>query len=505
MAGVLEGSHRSADFAGSPSPPDPSREEPLELRRYWGGIRRNWLLMAFIIVPITTVALVLSLTLPKTYRATARIVLEDVPGFQTDTVETLQRRLATLRTIITTREVLAAAAERVPGEDADTLADKVTASVDAEANVINISAVDGSARGASTIANAVATAFLEKRRGGERQRVARTRAALLQALNRVRASGTPTARAEEQAIQERLSELSVTEVSIGSDLQLAQLARPPENAASPKPIRNTVFAFFASAVLATLVALAYAQFTPRISGPRELGRLLRLPVLAGVPRRRSRRMSQRVAEQDAYRSLQASIRMRLGDTRQNIILVTSAVPGEGKTEVSAELGRQLAHAGYRTLLVSADLRRPTLHRLLDVSSEPGLTDVLRARARHNDRPSTADVIAPVRVTPFDNSGRLAVLPSGGMVEDPSGLLAGDGIDRVFDEIERIDFQYVIVDGPPLLATVDAQALALRLRNLLLVVRLDRVTPENVLDARELLNGLNTLGVVVVGSPTATYY
>jgi Mrp family chromosome partitioning ATPase len=101
---------------------------------------------------------------------------------------------------------------------------------------------------------------------------------------------------------------------------------------------------------------------------------------------------------------------------------------------------------------------------------------------------------------------LAVLASGSRPPNPSELLTSEALDHVFEEIGRTDYRYVLIDGPPLLGLVDGQALAQRVRNVLVVSRLDRVTPENALDLRELLDGLdvNVLGLVVIGAETPAY-
>ena len=455
---------------------------------------------------MTGLVLVLSLVLPKTYQAKARIVLEDSPGLlESGGAESVERRLATLQALITTRDVLQRAGRRLQGENADSLEDKVRSSVDPDANIITVVARDSSARGAAAIANAVATEFLAKRRNAERDRLARARASLLQALNRLR--GSPTARAEGAVLRERLSELSVSEASIGAELQLAQAARAPSRPSSPKPVRNTAFALFAAIFLGALLALARGQLAPRISGARELARLVDLPMLAAVPQskgrlRRGRRLTAR--EREAYQTLQAAIQLRLRDDPQRVVLVTSALPEEGKTEVTVQLGRGLARGGEKTLLVSADLRRPMLHELLRVDAAPGLSDILAAVRR--DRGNAAELISTLTVRASGRDDGPAVLPSGNRAPNPSELLASDALDRVFDEIGRTDYRYVLIDGPPLLGLIDGQALAQRVGNVLIVSRLDRVTPENVLDVREVLDGLdvNVLGVVVVGAQTPAY-
>ena len=452
---------------------------------------------------MTALVLVLSLVLPKTYQASARIVLEEVPGLL-EAGGAVERRLATLQTLVTTRDVLRRAGRRLQGENADSLEDKVRSSVDPDANIISVVATDDSAQGAAAIANAVATEFLAKRRTAERQRLERARASLLQELNRLR--GRPGARVGVEALRERLSELSISEAGIGSELQLAQPARAPSDPNSPKPIRNTVFALFASLFLGALLALARGHLAPRISGARELTRLVGVPMLGAVPRSRFRSgRSPTADEREAYQALQAAIQLRLQGERQHMVLVTSPLDDEGKTEVTAQLGRGFAQTGEKTLLVSADLRRPLLHKLMRVEPAPGLSDILAA-ARGDDGDTPAEMISTLTTRPGVEEDGLAVLASGNRPPNPSGLLASEALDRVFDEIGRTDYRYVLVDGPPMLGLIDGQALAERIRNVIVVSRLDRVTPENLLDLRELLDGLsvNVLGVVVIGAEGRAY-
>lgn len=453
---------------------------------------------------MTALVLALSLVLPKTYRATARIVLEDASGLLESGDASVERRLATLQTLVTTRDVLRAAGRQLEDENADSLEDKVSSSVDPEANIINVSATDDSAEGAAAIANAVSKEFLVKRRRAERQRLTRARANLLQALNRLRSS--PAARVEGAALRERLSELTVSEASVGAELQVAQAARPPSSPSSPKPIRNTAFALFASLFLGALLALARGHLAPRVSGPRELARLVGLPMLAAVPRSRFRRgRPLRAPEREAYQTLQGAIQLRLHGERQHVVLVTSALEEEGKTEVTAQLGRGFAQSGEKTLLVSADLRRPMLHELLPVDPAPGLSEILTAAGRDSGSTAAEMISTLTARTSLEDNG-LAVLASGKRPANPSQLFASEALDRVFDEIGRTDYRYVFVDGPPLLGLIDGQALAQRVRNVLVVTRLDRVTPENVLDLRELLDRLdvNVLGMVVIGAEAPAY-
>ena len=375
--------------------------------------------------------------------------------------------------------------------------------MDPRANIINVVATDDSAAGAARIANAVATSFLATERRAERRRLNRARTTLLRALADLEGVRGLQAQEERAAIRERLTDLNFGAASTGAELELAEAARAPSEPFSPAPLRNGIFAFFASAFIAVLVVLARAQLKPRVTGSRELGRLLDLPVLVEIPfvRRRLGRDGRtlRAVEYEAYQTLQASLRRQLPPTKQRIVLVTSALHGEGKTEVTAALGLVLSHAGMRTWLVSADMRWPRLHELFDVAQTPGLAEVLAAARR--DGSSAAAQMSAVRTGSREAVGSLHVLASGRTPADPAQLLASDTLDTFFDEVKESEYDYVLMDGPPLLGLVDSQVLAQRADGVLVVCRRDRMTPENAIALRELLARLDvkTLGIVIVGA------
>jgi succinoglycan biosynthesis transport protein ExoP len=483
-------------------------DQPIELGRYGRALKRNWLLMALIVVPLTALVLVFSLMVGKTYRATARVVLSDnSPLAQTADPAAVQRQLATIQALTTTRSVLTKAAQNLHGESIATLEHNVTASVDQTANIINVSATDRDPRVAAATANAVARAYLDERRAEQRLQLAADRASLIRLMQSVR--NAPGGAAQARAIQDRLSELSIQAASAGSDLQLAQPARPPSTPYSPQPVRNAVFAFFAATFLAVLAALAREHFVRRLDGPRELSRLLRLPVLSSVPltrntRRSRRRRHIRGSELEAYDSLTASLEFQLPPTKQRTLLVTSALPGEGKSEVTARLGQALVHAGHSTLLVDADLRRPALHEFFDTPEGPGLPGLLRNVQSNGD--SGASTLVEKALADARVSDRLSVLTTAETSPGRARLLGGDGGEAlaIFDELSRYPFEYIIVDGPPLLGIVDAQIMAQLVDHVLLVARIDQLTVENVHDLRALLDrsDINALGLFVVGAQNA---
>ena len=493
------------DGVGRYTAPELPPDDPVEVGRYLDAFKRSRWLIALIAVGVTAAVFVISLLLPKTYQATSKLVLNPTAASVSSSgdAQSTQRDLATVRVLLTTRELLAATVKSgLAGETVDSLRNKVTASVDPDANVVNIVGTDDTARGAAAIANTVAATFLDRERRQQQQQVNRNRAFLTEKLAVLQASLTTLNQNEVgpqiAAIQQQLTDLAVNANS-GPALELAERAQAPSSPSSPRPVRNALFGLFASLFIAALVVLARAQLRPRVSGSRELGRLLDLPVMVEVPfvRRRFGHSPNTLSaiEYEAYQTLQASLRMQLPPDTQRTVLVTSALHGEGKTEVTAALGLVLAQAGQRTWLVSADMRWPRLHELFDVAQTPGLAEVLAG-----GRQGESAVTVGAREGSRENGGRLHVLASGQRPPDPAQLLAGGALDGFFDDIKESEYDYVLLDGPPLLGLVDSQVLAQRVDGVIVVCRPDRLTSENAIDMRELLQRLRApaLGLVVIG-------
>jgi Mrp family chromosome partitioning ATPase/capsular polysaccharide biosynthesis protein len=490
-------------------PPEVVSDEPVEVGRYADALKRSRLLIVLIVVPLTLLVYFLSTQLPKTYRATSKIVLQATSDpFSSDDAASDERRLATIRTLLTTRANLRQASSRLRGESATSLKDKVQSSVDPTANIVNVTASDETARGAASIANAVATSFLAKERSIDRQRVRRARASLVRALQAMEGRRGEQAAIERTAIREQLRELNVGAATSGSELALAEAAQPPADPYAPQPLRNAVFGLFAAAFLAALVVVARAHLHPRIGGARELSRLLGIPILAEIPFVRrglgGRTNTLSTAEYEAYQTLVAALRMQLPPQRQQIVLVTSALHGEGKSEVTAALGLVLSQMGKRTWLVSADMRRPKLHELFDVAQAPGLAEVLASRRHEAEGGGDGDGAAAVSASrgpslAAPGDGSLHVLASGRTPADPAQLLVSSALEAFLEEIRESDYDYVLLDGPPLLGLVDSQVLSQRVDGVLIVGRPPHLSPKNAVDLEQLLARLRVepLGLVIV--------
>ena len=465
--------------------------EPVEVSRHVSALRRTWPVIAAIVVSMTVAVFVVSTLVPDVYEAKARIVMDDRPGvFEPGDAETVQRRLSTVREMLLTRQVLTRAASGLRNESPESLEDKVGSSVDQDANFVDVAAADSTAQGAAAIANAVARSFLSIDAAAELRRLARARAQLESSLDQARGS------AERRAIQERLSELRISAAAAGSDLVLAEPARAPASRSSPRPVRNSVFALVAAVFLGVLAALALGHLAPRITGGRELSVLTRAPIVAAVPVGRSR--SVRRLASAAYDELRNSVAVQLPRDVE-VVVVAPALPSSATPAVAAALARTLADGGSRTLVVSADLRRPGLHQLVGVDRSPGLADVLEAMGRGGDVSPEALLEETIVRSDVPGGGQVDVLPAGNAVDNPAQLLASEAASELVSTLTRSEYRHVVIESPPLLATVDGHLVAQHADAVLVLCALDRLTPTDGIELGETLGRLDTevVGLVVL--------
>jgi Mrp family chromosome partitioning ATPase/capsular polysaccharide biosynthesis protein len=471
-------------------------EQPIDVGRYANALRRSKLLIVAIVVVVTGLVLLMSLVLPKSYSATASILFDE--GQTLTTTTDAERQLATIQKLLVTRDVLARSARRVPGESVGSLAHHVQASVDPTANIVTITASAKTPERAARTANVVAGAFLARERAAELARIQSAEKRLKAAI--VGLKGTPGGPAQIALIRERLSELSVSEATAGSELQLADPAHPPATADSPRPLRNAGFAFVAALFVATLVALGRERIAPRIGEPRELERLTGYPILSEIPQPRGffRDPQAALREREAHEALAAVVAAHLPPQHRQILMLTSPAADEAKARVTAGLSRALAQAGETALVIDADLRRPALEQLFGMEPAPGLAELLAA-ARQGDSEAAGEMIVePPHSASPRRTGSLAVLGAGEAASP--ALVTEDALRILFDELARTGFTCVILNGPPLLGYPECRAWARHVDALVVVSRPDRLHPSDAFEVRNQLDlvGTPVLGNVVVG-------
>jgi len=203
---------------------------------------------------------------------------------------------------------------------------------------------------------------------------------------------------------------------------------------------------------------------------------------------------------ESFRSLRTSILLSGSvDSRPKVLLITSALPQEGKSSTSVNLAIVLAQKGSRVLLVDGDMRRPTLHRVLGVSRDIGLSSIL------DNKSSPEDTI--LAAPDFPN---LFILPAGLSPSNPVEMLDSDRL-RELIKLWRNQYDFVIVDSPPALSVTDAVVLSPEVDAVIMVVRSGRTTKDAVRRARDTLYQVNAriMGIVVnavdLRSPDLYYY
>lgn len=194
---------------------------------------------------------------------------------------------------------------------------------------------------------------------------------------------------------------------------------------------------------------------------------------------------------EEFRNLRTRVAALL-DKRNKIVLVTSALPQEGKTTVAATLSRSFAQMEWRTLLIDSDMRKPRLHNLFGIERAPGLTDLLQGRVGDEEAVAATD------------HSHLDVVPAGSPTQGPAELLQAEVTPALLRSLAA-RYDYVVIDAPPLISITDTHLLSDYVDGIILVIN-GLVTPRDVVqEAREQLQGRPVLGVVLNGISSPKKY
>ncbi|MDV3347643.1 polysaccharide biosynthesis tyrosine autokinase [Leptolyngbyaceae cyanobacterium CCMR0082] len=189
---------------------------------------------------------------------------------------------------------------------------------------------------------------------------------------------------------------------------------------------------------------------------------------------------------DAYQALQANLKFSCVDTHVKTVTVTSAVGGEGKSEVAANLALTLAHLGHTVLLVDADLRKPTQHHIWDLPNVQGLSNFASGQV-------------PLKDVIVSQEPNLHILTAGVIPFNPLAVLESQLITSLLQASEKA-YDYIIIDSPPILGLVDAITIGRATDGVLLVMRPGMANAENIRATKTMLaqSKQNVLGLVANG-------
>lgn len=274
-----------------------------------------------------------------------------------------------------------------------------------------------------------------------------------------------------------------------SNARIVAAANIPTGASHPRTLRVLAGALLTSILLGVGLVFLLDRLDDKVRSADDAERVTGLQTLAMLPRHRGKRADAVIAEEprsrlaDAVRNLRNALLARpFTGSGGRVVAVTSSIPEEGKSFVGLSLARLLGRSGGRVLLIDADLHRPRQHLVFDRPRGPGLVDVLNGR------------LAPADAILADVDTGLSLLPAGeseGTAEDILGV--PDLLRRL-----KADYDWIIVDGPPMLAISDARVLAGNVDNVIYLVRWGHTSRDAVRNGIRIArdSGAPLLGVAV---------
>jgi capsular exopolysaccharide synthesis family protein len=508
----------------------------MELRRYLAMTWRWWWLLTLGVVVGSGLAYLISRNQTPIYEATATVLVNKSEAVSPTYNDVLlnQQLTKTYGRLVTSGPVLDQVGQRFD-LTYDQLVGMVSASFDRDTQLIDVVVHNESPDLAARIANETAKVFAETIRqqqlgdqgtiekdiqaqltavqaliDGRQQEVAR--------LSTVQPGASPdpvrtqqlgdaqsqlqSLRLNEAELQRRLQDVKIQIAKTVNSLAVADPARVPSTPVSPRTTLNTVLGAFLGLLLISGVVLLMEYMDDTVKTSEDIDQATGAPTLGAVPLFSPKRgripgrrattsrlitsLGPRSTTAEAYRMVRTNLEFARSNRPGHTILITSALPGEGKSTTAANLALLLAGSGRRVILVDADLRKRTLHRMFDVPNASGLSTLFVM-----EDPQLHGLL---RATAQEN---LLLLPSGPSPPNPAELLASSRMGQIIDLL-KAECDVVIFDSPPLLSVADTAGLAPSLDGVVLVVNAGRTRMSGLVQAVEVLGraGATLWGVVL---------
>ena len=444
----------------------------MELRDYISVLRKRWLLVTLLTVLCVAGATAATFAMTPKYEASTQLfVSTQGSGDATQLLQGSsfsQQRVKSYADIVTSPKVLQPVIDKLGlAMSARQLAGSVSAEAPLDTVLINVSVRDESAAQAQKIADAVSATFID----------------VVQELEKPQDNGT-------------------TPVKV-SVVQPAELPQAP---VTPNKKLNLALGLLVGLALGVGAAVLRDTFDTSVKGESDIKGVTDLPLLGGIAFDSDAAKRPLIVQNDphspraeAFRQLRTNLQFVDAANHPRSFVITSSVPGEGKSTSTANLAITLAAAGSSVALVEGDLRRPRVAEYMGLEGAVGLTNVLIGQA------TLDDVLQPW------GNGRLQVLACGPVPPNPSELLGSQPMDDALRELEK-RFDYVIIDCPPLLPVTDAAVVSRLAGGTVLVAGSGKINREQLRRALETLAAVDArvLGVLmnmlpVKGPDSYSYY
>jgi|WetSurSiteA1Bulk_404760.scaffolds.fasta_scaffold03222_4 capsular exopolysaccharide synthesis family protein len=473
--------------------PEPLQEdqksESLDLVKYlvllWHWA---WLIVLAVVIAAAG-AFFISKLIPPVYQAKTTILVDMAPSNKSLDYNTLMlssQLTQTYSQMLTKKPVLGEVATRLglTGLESKT----ITAKPVTNTQLINIFAESTNPELAADIANMVVAVFADQVRTLQEMRFSASeqslQAQMLDIENKIKEANDQLATTKIQSEKDRLEttianysqtysgllqsyeQVRLSKAQTLSSIVQIEPADTPVDPVRPRTLMNIAIAGVVSAILACGLIIGFDLLNDTIRTPEEIVGKLGLPVLGvishyrnndGIPITVSQPMSPIT---EAFRNLRTNVKYAGAglDIPLRSIIVTSALPGEGKTDVLVNLGIVLAQNKLRVLLIDADLRRPALHRRLGLDNLIGLSQIFV-----HPELGISYSLQPTRI-----SG-LTAITAGDSPPNPSELLGSQLMGTILEQLKS-NYDVLLIDTPPALAVTDAAVILPYVEGMLLVIK-----------------------------------
>jgi succinoglycan biosynthesis transport protein ExoP len=435
-------------------------QQPLDFSTFVSVIRRRAWLIAGIAVAAAALAFGISSLMSDRYDASSNVLFgqpESPPRIDPEEplpdVSAEPERLAATNLALASLDVVALRVKQRIDSPKSTkeLRESVSIEPKGQADIVEITAEASTPREAAQIANAFAFEVVAVRREKAQDQIQEVIDAIeaqLAEAPSAELSAELSTRAEQLEIQRKLE---------AGDAEVVELATPPLDPSSPKPVRNAVIGAVLGLILGVVVALLLRRFDRRVRDEDEVVEIVDAPVIGRIPSIKESGWKHELAI-ESFQFLRANLQLGSRTADDHTIAVTSALPAEGKSTVVLRLAHAFALSGSSVILVDCDLRRPTLNASLDLKGDEGVTTALSSDAKAQDL---------LLDTSIDN---VRLLPAGPLTVMPGSLVTGGDhdIERLLGELNGLA-DYVVVDTSPVTIGADASIIASKVDATLMVV------------------------------------
>lgn len=304
-----------------------------------------------------------------------------------------------------------------------------------------------------------------------------------------------TAKSLYEGLLQQFKELAVVAEANTNNVSIIDLAERPSLPISPSLRKNIMFALGISLLLTALLIAILEAFDDTFKSAEDIEERLRLPVLGVVPKfvtdsQHSNPVVEVLSDMtspisEAYRSLRTALQFSTEHGAPRTLLVTSSKPSEGKSTAAISVAANFGQLGYKVLLIDADMRNPSMHRVLMLDNDKGLSSYLSG---------AAEVSAVISYTHIDG---VVAMPTGPLPPNPAELLSGPRMKELLDGVLEA-YDMVIVDGPPVMGLADALIIGSMVEGVLFAVEAMKTRRNMVLDALKRLEfaRCRILGIVL---------